>query len=783
MKLIIAEKPSVAGDIAKYIGANNKSNGHFKGNDYCVTWAYGHLIEIADFKVQGYGDKWSIDNLPFIPPFLKKGPKNDPGAKAQLAIIKNLMAEASEVICATDAGREGELIFRYIYNYCGIKIPIKRLWVSSLTDEAFKEGFSKLQSGEHYQALYNAAQARNEADYIVGINATIALTVKSGSGMLLSLGRVQTPTLAIVCKRYIDHTEFVKTPYWELLFHYSKDGIGFKGQTQNKYLSAAAAQTILDTFKKPGIVKEAEKKSKKENAPKLFDLTELQRFANTKVGFTAQKTLDVMQSLYEKHKILTYPRTNSQYLSTDMKATIPNVFESLLVLRYSENSIKNILSKELTNVVFNNEKVTDHHAIIPTTKKANLTELTKDELSVYMFVVNRFIEAFSDPCEKDVTKITIDMGSIMINVTGSVITHSGWRSVSQDTIVESEDNDLSEDNQVLPPIAVGDLIDVNKSEIIQKSTSPPPLLNDSSLLRLMATAGKLIDDEELSDAIKDTGIGTTATRSNIIEILVNRKYIERKGKQVIPTEMGLSLYKEIKDLSICHVELTGLWEQKLFLMEKGNYSPERFKNEINQYINDVVGEIKVLNLKSVQRKNMGTCPKCNTGTLNLTEKSYSCSEYKNGCEFTIWLTVNGKKLTDNNITELLENKQTSLIKGFSNKEGKKYDAFLKLDPITFKMGIKIPSENDENVLKCPKCKTGAIRGSEFNFYCSRFKDGCDFKVYRKIAEKKLTDSQLIKLITTGSTQTIKGFKSKAGKEFDAQLKMTDDFKVEFNFPK
>ncbi len=599
MKVIIAEKPSVAREIAKVFGANQKREGYIEGKGYTFTWAFGHLLQLAPPQEYGfYG--WSVQNLPMLPAKFKlsirkvkskDGMIEDPSVRKQLDIIQKLFDEATEIIVATDAGREGELIFRYIYYYLKCKKPFKRLWISSQTDAAIKEGFRNLKPGTDYDTLFNSAHCRSQSDWLVGMNATQALSLSAGTRSVLSLGRVQTPTLAMICSRYLENKNFVPQIYYQVAIQVDKDGQMFRAIAPENYKSKEDAQVILDQvqdvaagFPAGGHILSVEAKPRKEPPPLLHDLSSLQQEANKRKGFTADQTLSLLQNLYES-KLVTYPRTGSRYIGDDVFATVPD-----LINKYKDHPqfgkqatflAENKLSKRSVNA----KKVTDHHAILPTGEVPY--QLSDDRQAIYDMVVGRMLEAFHQDCIKEITKITVQSGSKFM-ASGTVIGIPGWRAVFNEPDEEKKD----EENASLPKVVQGENLPVPNKAILEKQTKPKPLYNEASLLKALETAGKEIDDEELRYAMKDSGLGTPATRASIIETLIKRDYVLREKKNLLPTQMGLAVYTVVKDQKIAQAELTGTWEKRLEEIRSGA-SVVDFQEEIKTYTRTITNELLV----------------------------------------------------------------------------------------------------------------------------------------------------------------------------------------------
>lgn len=590
MKVIIAEKPSVGREIARVFGANTKKDGYIEGKGYTFTWAFGHLLQLAAPQEYGYYG-WSVQNLPMLPPKFKlairkvkskDGLIDDPGVKKQLDIIKTLFDEATEIIVATDAGREGELIFRYIYYYLKCKKPFKRLWISSQTDEAIKEGFRNLKPGSDYDTLFNSAHCRSQSDWLVGMNATQALSLASGNKGVLSLGRVQTPTLAMICSRYLENRDFKPQTYYQVAIFPDKDGQTFRAISDKNFKTREEAQAILDAVTTTANVTSVEAKPRKEPPPLLHDLSSLQQEANKKKGFTADQTLSLLQTLYEG-KLVTYPRTGSRYIGDDVFAQIPALISGLQHHPGFAKQAAVLEGSKLNKRSVNAKKVTDHHAILPTGEKP--WQLSADLQAVYDLVAGRMLEAFHTDCIKEITKINLLAGS-KFNASGTVIREAGWRAVFNDP----EEDKKDEDNAALPKVVQGEDLPLTDKALIEKQTKPKPLYNEATLLKALETAGKEIEDEELREAMKAGGLGTPATRAAIIETLLSRKYILREKKNLVPTPTGLAVYEVVKGQRIAQAELTGSWEKRLEEIRSGA-SVSLFQEEIKAYTREITEEL------------------------------------------------------------------------------------------------------------------------------------------------------------------------------------------------
>ncbi len=597
MKVIIAEKPSVARELAKVFGATNKKVGYIEGKDYSFTWAFGHLLQLAPPQDYGfYG--WKKQNLPMLPQKFKlavrkiktkDGVVEDPAVRKQLDVIKYLFDKCTEIIVATDAGREGELIFRYIYYYLKCKKPFRRLWISSQTDQAIKEGFRNLKPGTDYDTLFNSAHCRSESDWLVGMNATQALSISAGNRAVLSLGRVQTPTLAMICSRYNETKNFIPEIYFQVAIQLKKDESLFRAISTKNFKTREEAEAILaqvldlaSGHSQGGLIVNVEAKAKKEPPPLLHDLSSLQQEANKKKGYTADQTLGILQNLYE-NKLVTYPRTGSRYIGDDVFATVPGLIAKFtnhpLFGKDASFLLENKLNKRSVNV----KKVTDHHAVLPTGELAS--HLSSDRQAVYDMVVGRMIEAFHQECLKDTTKITINSGSDFV-ANGTVIRSAGWRSVFNDNDEEKKD----EDNATLPKVTKGESLAITNKAVLEKQTKSKPLFTEATLLKALETCGRDIEDEELRYAMKESGLGTPATRASIIETLIKREYIGREKKNLVPSKKGLAVYDVVKHKKIAQAELTGQWEKRLEEIRSGA-SVKDFKAEIAEYTKNITQEL------------------------------------------------------------------------------------------------------------------------------------------------------------------------------------------------
>ena len=674
MITILAEKPSVAREIARIVGAMKKEEGYFTGNGYHVTWALGHLVQLV--LPDGYGIKgFRRDSLPVIPERFEliprqvktdKGYKADAAAVKQIKVITKLWNESEGIIVATDCAREGELIFRYLYAYTGCTLPFQRLWISSLTDAAIRKGLKELKDGHEYDNLYQAAKARSEADWLVGINGTQALTVAAGRGTY-SVGRVQTPTLAMVCKRFWENKRFTPEPVHQL--HFSTPSVSVdelvKFASVEKWKDKEEAAALYNKVKAQmaATVVKVEKKEKVENPPLLYDLTTLQKEANTKHGFTAEQTLDLVQKLYEA-KLVTYPRTSSRYIPEDVFDEVPALFDRLAGHSSFAEKIEGL--GDLNRRSVDASKVTDHHALLVTPNRP--LALYKNEQLIYDMIVGRMIEAFSPECVKDTTTVRAECEGVAFEAKGCIVRKAGWRSVY------GEDRE----DTVLPDWKEGDTLSMNGCTMSSGMTRPKPLHTESTLLAAMETAGREgVEDEEARQALKDCGIGTPATRAAIIETLLKREYLVRVKKSLVPTEKGLALYSIVKGMDIADVEMTGRWESELAEIEKGRTPHEAFLRDIEGYTRKITTELLACDKIFGHKASGCACPKCGTGTMQFYGKVVRCDNPD--CALPVFRQIAGRTLTDTEMTDLLANGKTGVLSGFKSKQGKPFSAAVAFD--------------------------------------------------------------------------------------------------------
>ena len=702
MKVVLAEKPSVARDIAAILGANNKREGHQEGNGYAVTWAFGHLVTIVEPEDMNaaWARPWSLTQLPMLPVEWKYRVADR--AEKQFNCIKDLFLDPATItiICATDAGREGEHIFRLIYSLSGAKKPVQRLWISSLTADAIRAGFANLKPSSEFDNLANAATARAHADWIVGLNFTRAYTCLNNQ--LCTIGRVQTPTLALIVERQTAIENFKPTPFYEIVVTFEP---GFKAiyitpgaQPQTRLQDRAAADAVLTaiTPMQSGSVLSVSTEEKKSKAPGLYDLLTLQKQANRRYGYTAQQTLDIAQSLYEEYTLLSYPRTESRYLSTDMIDQLPKILSTVLNSPLTTQEIRDafvlatitpgnitgdLLRPRLGKSYVDDTKLTDHHAIIPTHRPIP-ADLPEKQRNIYQLVAIRFLSIFLPPEVRDETTAILSIADHSFRARGIVIKDPGWTVLEPGSPGENEkEKDSPDDSQQLPQLAQGQQVPKRKAELKEGKTTAPKPYDDASLLTAMKNAGQEINDEDLAAYMKQSGLGTAATRAAIIERLLSTAYIERKKKALIPTSKGTALINQVHH-DLKDVGLTASWEQRLADMQDGKLTRQSFENDMTAFVSRILPHV-ISNTAplpaTTNQDNYGPCPQCKQGVVRKTKNGAGCSRWKEGCQFTIWKLVAGKTLTEKHIRELVQSGRTKPITGFTSKASKKFDASLELD--------------------------------------------------------------------------------------------------------
>jgi DNA topoisomerase-3 len=846
MKVCLAEKPSVAREIAQVIGADRRMDGYYEGNGYQVTWTFGHFCQLKepdDYRPEW--KRWNLHDLPMIPDqFGIKLMRRDEGVVKQFNTIKRLLDAATEVINCGDAGQEGEVIQRWVIHEAKCRKPVKRLWISSLTEEAIRQGFQNLRDGKEFDSLYQAGRSRAVGDWLLGLNATRLFTLKYTTyqdKQLLSIGRVQTPTLALLVARHHEIQNFKPEPYWVLKTQY-RDTTFTRINTEAEQKQAQDAPDeqsrlrALGYFVKedeankaleavrpaPLTVTNVEIKKGRESPPRLFDLTSLQVQCNNQLGLSADDTLKIVQALYEK-KAVSYPRVDTTFLPDDVYPKIPAILRGIGY----ENFTGPLLEKKIpkTPKVFNNNKVTDHHAIIPTGSGRPSGGM---ESSVYDIIVRRFIAAFYPDCEVSNTTVLAEAAEYLFRVRGRQILSPGWRVIYGDPTQQTapkpaapagekaatgnDDDDVV--STVLPSFTKGES-GPHQPRLESKMTQPPKDYTEASLLRGMETAGRNIDDDELRLAMKENGIGRPSTRAAIIETLFKRNYIRRDKKRILPTPTGIELIGLIRNPTLKSAELTGQWEQKLRQIERNELPSDQFLEELKGLVREMVQEVKTDRsgravsgggptpttggsgpatasaaqkpASSVQKAStqapaaagLGLCPACKTGHVLRGKTAFGCARFREGCQFRLPIEILGKKLSDPQVKSLLAKGRTQLIKGFVTGAGEKLDGALTLDAkfqpeLVPAAESKPTTATDPGQIPCPVCKLGTMLKGSSAFGCSRFREDCQFRVPFEWGGKKLTDTQLRQLLRRGETGVIKGFLSaKTGKKYDAALKVDE----------
>ena len=740
------------------MGANTKHDGYFEGNGYAVTYTFGHLctlFEPNDYKP--HWKSWDLNNLPMLPEKFKTKVVSEKGILKQFHIVKNLFSKATVIINCGDAGQEGELIQRWVIDKAEYKGKVERLWISSLTTEAIKEGFENLKPATQYDNLFYAGFSRAIGDWLLGMNATRLYTLKYGGyKQVLSIGRVQTPTLAMVVNRFKEIENFIPQPYWELQTLYRNTLFNCE---EGRFLKKEEGELFAEKVKESDFeIVSVTKKKGNENAPKLFDLTGLQVYCNTKFGFTAEETLKIVQNLYEK-KVVTYPRVDTTFLPSDIYPKVPNILKNLT--HYSSLTTP-LLGKKIKKspLVFNDKKVTDHHAIIPTGVQI---QLPYNQNLVYDIITKRFIAVFYDECKVANTTVIGKAADVGFKTTGKEILEKGWRVVFDTSTSLNEgpstqlntSDSIKKETEVLPVFTKGEK-GPHEPSFLEKETKPPKNFTEASLLRAMETAGKQVDDEEMRELMKENGIGRPSTRANIIETLFKRKYLIRNKKQILPTTTGIQLIDIIQNDLLKSAELTGMWEKQLKEIEKGTYNAAVFIKNMKKMVEKLVYEVRMENRQihisehkqqpllsqKSKKKSTGitskTCPKCNNGTLLKGSKAYGCSNYNQGCNFRIPFEFYGKKISENQILKLLQKNKTDILKGFKI-DNTKTDGHLYFDEnFTVKLHKKQTPKTKviPDKITCPKCKKGTVLKGKKAYGCSNYAQGCDYVVsFSEIREK------------------------------------------------
>lgn len=792
MIVVLAEKPSVARDIAAHLGSRSRHDGYWEGRGYQVTWALGHLITLKE--PQEYDPalkRWSLEPLPFVPERFELKLVADQRCRQQFAIVQRLFRSATQLICATDAGREGELIFRYILDMTGCQAkPTQRLWLSSLTAKAIRDAFRTLRPASDYDHLYAAARCRGQADWIVGLNATRNLTVRFGTGGLLwSAGRVQTPVLAMIVRRDDEIRAFQPQPFWELMTRYRNVLFRFSGGRFDR--QEDAQQKLSQVEGHDLVVAKVETKQEKSLPPQLYDLTQLQRDMNRRFGISAAETLQAAQSLYEK-KLISYPRTDCRYVGSDMKAELPGILGKLQTIKPREISKLNLSALPFTGRIVNDKKVGDHHAIIPTGQIPE--HLPARHRQVYDAVVVRLIAAFYPPCLKEVTRVEAVSRDVPFTATGTRVTSPGW------TELYPRKASKDDPDQPLPALVPGER-GPHQPLVKAGETKPPNHFTENLLLGALETAGKLVDDEQLKEALKQRGLGTPATRAAIIETLLKRGYIHRDKKLLTATDLGRYLVAVVQEPHLKSPELTGQWEARLKKIEAGQADPEQFMQGIVQYARNI---IRTSDVAQIDGTTWGTCPRCGRSIIQ-GKRGFGCSGWRDGCSFVLWTTYKDCPLDTDQIRRLLQHHV--LLPPVTLAGGERVVLYLTPDGHlmdlpqpqgrpgpprgrggrgrTKRSGEAAPgrgpgkSREGAELGKCPRCGAGVVEQKK-SFSCSAWRQGCQFTIWKTMAGKRISRRTAQTLLSRGQTAVLKGFRSKAGKPFSARLKL-EDGEVRFEF--
>jgi len=804
-KLVIAEKPSVAADIARALGGFVRKGDYFESDEYLLSSAVGHLLELAvpdEYEVKK--GKWSFKHLPVIPPYFELAPLEKSEQRLNLLLRLMKRRDVSGLINACDAGREGELIFRYIVQHARIKKPIERLWLQSMTPQSIRDGFNSLRADKELLPLADAAKCRSEADWLVGINGTRAMTAfnsKEGGFYLTTVGRVQTPTLAILVEREEKIRAFTPRGYWEVHARFGARAGEYPGRwfdprfkkdddaerrAERLWAAAKAEAIVADCRGKSGIASE-ESKPSTQLSPLLFDLTSLQRDANARFGFPARMTLSLAQALYERHKVLTYPRTDSRALPEDYVATVKKTLEALGTSRAFTTFARHILKQgwvKPNKRVFDNTRISDHFAIIPTLQAPK--QLNEAEQKLYDMVVRRFLAVFYPAAEYLQTTRITRVGEHHFKTEGKVLQNPGWLAVYGRA--------GGEDNENLPPIAKDEKVGVHEVTVHASQTRPPPRYTEATLLSAMEGAGKLVEDDELRAAMEAKGLGTPATRAAIIEGLIYEDYIHREGRELVPTPKAFSLLFALHVMSIPELaspELTGEWEHKLKLIELRKFTREEFMQHISQLVTNVVSIIKTGDIPDTAFATVpAPCPKCG-GVVQENYRKFQCQK----CDFSLWKVVSGREWSPDEVAELITKRFIGPLTGFRSKQGRPFAAGLRLtDDLRLEFdfgqgsaageGEEAPDFSTQEPLgACPKCGARVFEHG-VTYTCEKAVGAgrtCDFRSGRMILQQPVEREQMKKLLATGRTDLLTGFVSKKGRRFKAFLVKTPDGKVGFEF--
>ncbi|MBK1648739.1 type IA DNA topoisomerase [Rhabdochromatium marinum] len=830
--LILAEKPSVARDIGKVLGATSRREGFLEGRGYRITWALGHLVHFAEPDDYGpdWAGRWSLQQLPMIPSRWRL--RTDKKTADQFKIVKALLnaSETERVVCATDAGREGEAIFRLIYQHARCTKPVERLWISSLTDEAIRAGFQTLKPGAAFDPLAAAARARAQADWLIGMNLTRAYTVRNQ--VLCTIGRVQTPTLAMIVARDAAIAAFVKAYFYELVAHLregfdarlSRDGetrIDDKAEAEALYEQLSPHQT--------GLVTDLKRKERRQRPPPLYDLTNLQRDANRHFGFTAAKTLELAQQLYEQHKLISYPRTESRHISEDMLPQLPGILNALSHPLAATALGRLNAGHQLSKAYVDKTRLTDHHAILPTQISAP-AHLSVPLRQLYDLVCARFVSVFLPEQRLLDIQVKLDIGGACFVAQAVRVLDPGWKAAEYKSPRAAANEPQEEPPATAALIALrkGQTVHVTGMEVVEKETQGPRPYDDASLLNAMKNAGRELEDEALAAAIKDSGLGTPATRAEIIEKLIRTGYIERQRKQLRATDKGRILSGLVAD-TLRSPELTADWEQRLKAIERGEAEAEAFDQDIRVFVEELIAQVSTSatmtaeqiaavrtatpkraggkSRSRVQSNALGSCPICKTGQITANSRAHGCSRYQEGCGFTVWKRIAGHAVTAAELKALIDTGHTDVINDFQSKAGKSFSARLRLDSngrvaldfetsqaadsahpaadptvsaSTASQSTPVVRPKSAGLAQCPKCQQGQIIRGRRGYGCNRYREGCDLVIWREQYGISLSESQIRALLEQGQTAPIEGLRFADGHSGCGILHLRADFSLDIS---
>lgn len=778
MIVVFAEKPDAGRNFARILGATHRKDGYLEGNGYQVTWGFGHLVGIAEPKdmCPDWGTNWSMDQLPMLPESFKLRVLKGKGK--QFKVVKSLLQQADEIINATDAGREGELIFRYVAQLAGVtQKSVKRLWISDLNDESIRKGFQNLRDGRDMIPLGDAAQCRSESDWLVGLNATRGYTVHNGQ--LCTVGRVQTPTLALIVNRLNEIQNFSKSFFYEVYGQAKKDWFQWFQEDGTRIEDEEQASVLAERLQgQEGRITGVETEPKKTKPPMLFYLAELQRACNKKFGWSAKETLNRAQELYEKEKLITYPRTSSQHLS---EAMVPQFQEVIQALPGELDSAKDVAMRRVESGVplgkrfVDDSKLSDHHAIIPTKAKMEPT-LRSDLKDLYMLIAKRFLSVFFSEFVQNVTTVLAEVDGETLKARGTQVVTKGWKALI------NEETDREKTTMLESDFEEGETVLFYTVESRQKETKPPKPYTEGTLITAMEKAGKHLENDELAEKMKGCGLGQESTRAEIIERLVRSGYVERNKKQLMATKKGFELIQTVAPI-LKSPDLTAGWEMMLEEMERGACDPHNFMKGIREIVGNMVPEITgSKKLEAPKTDILGSCPICQ-GDVYENRVGFKCMNHRTtGCKFIIWKEIAGQKITAAIAKEILTLQPTKLLKGFKSKANKPFQAHLFWNPEKNYIDFRFPHPPKRKVLgTCPQCK-GQIISNQFGFGCENWEQGCKVQISKKIAGVTINEKLAKQILECERSELVTGLKSRAGKTFSAYLSLEGE-RVVMHYPK